>query len=152
MKYLRAGESEVCSFRRRVENRPDAGWWSRSTKTRWWGSVQSKCSQTSRCPGHTVLRLCTATGVGLFVGNNSPPWGMPTWPSYVHFREGNPAAQRSGEDHPRFEGQQGVMLTKFFTLEEEFFCSTRRTTDEAYPCNLCISKKLFALVFQMDDI
>lgn len=113
---------------------------------------QSKCSQTPRCPGHTVLRLCTATGVGLFVGNNSPPWGMPTWPSYVHFREWNPAAQRSGEDHPRFEGQQGVMLTKFFTLEQEFLCSTRRTTDEAYPCNLCISKKLFALVFQMDDI
>ena len=51
---------------------------------------------------------------GLFVSNNSPPWGMPTWTFYVLFRNVKTETQRSRGNC--FQFQQGATLTKLFTF------------------------------------
>ena len=76
----------------------------------WWEKMSDPSAH--RCPGYTAPRLWHQAG--LFVSNNSPPWGMPTWTFNVLFRNVKTETQRDRGSCIRF--QEGATLTKLFAF------------------------------------
>lgn len=70
----------------------------------------------------------------------------------MHFRDQKTEDQRGGGNHSRAEGPQAVTLAKVFTFEQALLSFQSQKNRGRRILTHCVSKKLFALVFQLEGI